>query len=133
VSVTIRAFQKDGTAAAGSTPVPLAIGRNGHKAAFVGQLIADLPEGFTGVLDLSSSTPFAALTQRSQTNSRGDFLLTTFPIADANQAAPAPIVFPQIAVGGGYTTQFFLLSAAGAANMTISFFGDTGAPLALGK
>ena len=64
---------------------------------------------------------------------RGDFLLTTFPIVDIVHPAPAAIFFPQIADGGGYTTEFILLSATGAANETISLFGDTGAPLPIGK
>jgi hypothetical protein len=39
----------------------------------------------------------------------------------------------EIAAGGGYTTQFILLSAGPSAAMTISFFGDTGSALAIGK
>ncbi len=46
--------------------------------------------------------PFAALTMRSLNNERNDFLLTTFPTADVNWAAPAPIVFPQPVAGGGF-------------------------------
>jgi len=44
-----------------------------------------------------------------------------------------PIVFPQIADGGGYMTQFILLSAGGASSTTLSFYGDDGRPLAVGK
>jgi len=104
---------------------------NGHTAAFVGELITGLPEGFTGVAELSSATPFVALTLRSLTNGRGDFLLTTFPIADANQSAPTPIVFPHIATGGGYTTQFIMISAGGDGSVFLSFYGDDGLPVAL--
>jgi hypothetical protein len=97
-------------------------------------LIAGLPSGFTGVLDISSSTPFVALTLRFLTNARGDFLLTTFPIADFNQPAPKPIVFPQIADGGGFKTEFIELSASGAVTtLTLSLFGDNGATFSLGK
>ena len=54
---------------------------NGHAAAFVRQFVSGLPSDFKGVLDISSAAPFAALTLRALTNSRNDFLLTTFPVA----------------------------------------------------
>jgi len=56
--------------------------------------------------------------------------MTTFPVADANQPAPAPIVFPHIVDGGGYTTQFILISAGGAADSTLFFYNQTGLPSA---
>lgn len=59
--------------------------------------------------------------------------MTTFPVADATSPAPAPIVFPQIAISGGYATQFILLNTAGASNTTIKFFGENGLALAVGK
>jgi hypothetical protein len=106
---------------------------HGHEAKFAGQFIPSLPAGFTGVLDVSAPTPFVALTLRALSNTRGDFLLTTFPVADANQPAPAPLIFPQIADGGGYHTQFILLSTGGSASTTFNFYGDDGAPLTVGK
>jgi hypothetical protein len=102
-------------------------------AALRRQLISGLPADFTGVLDLLSPSPFVALTLRSLTNSRGNFLLTTFPIADATQPAPAPIVFPQLADGGGNITEFILLSTSGASSMTLIFYGEDSTPLAMGK
>ena len=83
--------------------------------------------------DITSATPFAALTLRSLDNERNDFLMTTFPIADADRAAPSPVVFPQIADGGGFVTEFILLDAGGASKMTLSFFDSEGRPLAVGK
>jgi hypothetical protein len=83
--------------------------------------------------DPGNSTPIVALTMRSLYNERNDFLMTTFPIADANQPAPSPIVFPQIADGGGYVTQFILLSAGGSSAETFNFYGEDGTPLAIGK
>jgi hypothetical protein len=103
----------------------------GHAAAFANQFIQGLPEGFTGVLDISSTAPFAALTLRSLVNERNDFLMTTFPIADMTRTAPSPIVFPHIVDGGGYVTQFILLSPGGAASTTLSLYDESGAPLDL--
>lgn len=132
VSVTLKAFGTDGSTPAG--PVEqVNMNVNGHTAKFVSQLISGLPANFTGVLDISSSSPFVALTLRSLNNSRGDFLLTTFPIADATKPAPAPIIFPQIADGGGYTTEFIFLSPVGASSLSLGFFGQDGLPLAIGN
>jgi YD repeat-containing protein len=130
-SVSVGAFRNDGATGVGSSQGPLALPARGHTAKFVGELISGLPSDFTGVLDISSDKPFLALTLRSLYNSRGDFLLTTFPIADLNRPAPSPVVFPQIADGGGFVTQFILLSAGGGVTTTINLFGDDGAPLSV--
>jgi hypothetical protein len=132
-SITIKAFQADGMTSAGTSNGPLSLAANGHDAQFADQLIAGLPTGFTGILDISSTMPFAALTVRSLINENNDFLITTFPVADMNQSAPSPIVFPQIADGGGYVTQFILLSAGGASSATIGYYGNDGTPLAVGR
>jgi hypothetical protein len=132
-NVVLQAFQLDGSTPAGNGSVTVTISGNGHKAAFADEFISGLPAGFTGVLDISSPTPFAALTLRSTINQRGDFLLTTFPIADINQTAPTPIIFPHIADGGGYTTEFILLNPSGPSNTSLRFLGESGAPLPVGK
>jgi YD repeat-containing protein len=133
INVTLKAFQSDGTTTAGSGPLSLDLNARGHRAQFVGQMISNLPDGFKGVLEITASAPYVALTLRSLVNSRGDFLLTTFPIADLNEPAPEPIVFPQIADGGGYTTELILLSSGGAAQTTIRFLADDGTPLSVGR
>ncbi len=89
--------------------------------------------GFVSLNIIRSAMPFAALTMRSLTNERGDYLLTTFPVADANRAAPSPVVFPQIADGGGCVPQSILLSAGGASSEKLNFYGEIEAPLAVGK
>jgi photosystem II stability/assembly factor-like uncharacterized protein len=126
--IAINAFQTDGVSAAGTSKGPILLPACGYNAAFADQLIAGLPEGFTGILDISSPAPFAALTLRGLVNERDDFLMTTFPVADAGREPSSPMVFPQIANGGGYTTQFILISASGAAGATIHFYDETGSP-----
>jgi Leucine-rich repeat (LRR) protein len=130
---TINAYEKDGVTAAGTSKPPVPLPASGYKAAFADEFVTGLPAGFTGVLDISSTVPFAALTLRSLNNERGDFLMTTFPVADANQPAPSPIVFPQIADGGGYATQIMLISAGQSASTTVSFYDENGAPVDFGK
>jgi trimeric autotransporter adhesin len=132
-NIMIGAYQTDGVTAAGTSNGPLPLVPYGHGSRFAEQLITGLPAGFTGLLDISSTTPFAALTVRSLINENNDYLMTTFPVADMNQAAPSPIVFPQIADGGGYATQFILLGAGEASSATIHYYNNDGAPLAVGK
>ena len=67
-----------------------------------------------------------------RTTENDDYLITTFPIVDMNNPATSPMVFPQIADGGGYVTEIFLLSP-GQTEANIDFFGETGDPLAIGN
>jgi hypothetical protein len=127
-SIAIHAYQSDGVTVAGAGYGPISLVGSGYVAKFADQFISGLPAGFTGVLDVSSTTPFAALTLRSLVNERDDFLMTTFPIADANQPAPSPIVFPQIVDGGGYFTQFILISAGEASSTTLYTYDESGTP-----
>ncbi len=135
-SIAIHAFKTDGVTGVGTSRGPLRLVYYGHDAKFADQFISGLPAGFKGVLDIRSATPFAtpfaALTLRSLNNERNDFLMTTVPVADANQAAPSPIVFPQVADGDGYITEFILVSAAYAAEITLDYYDESGAPADLG-
>ncbi len=65
--------------------------------------------------------------------SRRDFLLTTFPVAAQTRPAPAPVVFPQVAVGGGYTTELVVMAAGGPSKLILSFYGEDGIPLPVAK
>jgi len=132
-TITFKAYQSDGVTGIGTNRDPFQIPANGHIARFANELVSFLPTDFTGVLDITSSTPLAALTMRSLYNERNEFLLTTFPIADMIQSAPSPMVFPQIADGGGYVTQFILIGAGGASGVTLNFYGQDGKPLPVGK
>jgi hypothetical protein len=125
-TMTLRAYQSDGVSSAGDGPTIIQLSANGHRSAFINQLIAELPSGFTGILDLQSSTPFAALTLRSLFNSRNDFLLSTFPVADFGGSAPAPIVFPQIAAGEGYQTELLFLNTGNDTDAILNCVGDDG-------
>jgi photosystem II stability/assembly factor-like uncharacterized protein len=124
--ISIHAFHSDGITEAGISQGPILLPDNGYIAAFADQFVEVLPEDFTGVLDIVSTTPFAALTLRSLLNERHDFLMTTFPVADATRPAPSPIVFPQIADGGGYITEFILISSGQAASTTLLFYDENG-------
>jgi hypothetical protein len=128
-SIAINAFQKDGITAVGTSKGPIPMPMNGYNAAFADDFATGLPAEFTGVLDISSTKPFAALTLRTLVNERDEFLMTSFPVADANHSGPSPIVFPHIVDGGGYSTEFILLSPSGAASTTLYLYDDSGAPV----
>jgi hypothetical protein len=129
--VRMKAYPMDGVSLMGEAQVPL--DPNGYAAAFADGFIKPLPAGFSGVLDISSETPFAALTLRTLLNERQEFLMTTFPVADMEIDAPSPIVFPQVVDGGGYVTQFIFISPTGASIATLSYWDETGSPLFIGK
>jgi hypothetical protein len=132
ISVSVAALGLDGSAIPGATStVPLTI--NGHSAKFAREFLPNLPPDFRGMIEISSSSPFAALTLRSLINSRGDFILTTLPVADLLVPAPMPILFPQIANGGGYTTEFILLGTGPSANLALDLMRSDGTPLPVGK
>jgi hypothetical protein len=129
-SLTLTAYQLDGSSLIGWGAA--LVHPNGHAAQFAAQFVPSIPAGFTGVLEITSDSPFVALTLRSLTNVRGEFLLTAFPIADLTQPAP-PAIFPQIADGNGYVTQFILLSPSTGLGATLRFFDSNGAALAIGR
>jgi hypothetical protein len=132
-SIVVNAFQKDGVTAVGDSKQRDPLPANGYTAAFADGFVTGLPEEFTGVLDISSTRPFAALTLRSLDNERGDFLMTTFPVADANQTAPSPVVFPHIADGGGYVTQFIMISSGQPASTILNYYEENGVPTDFGN
>src|SRR5206468_2142692 len=60
--------------------------------------------------------PVGVLALRGFTNERGEFLMTTLPVADLNApASMAAVVFPHSASGAGWMTQIVLVNTANAA------------------
>jgi len=129
VEVNLHAYQIDGTSPAGSGSGVIPLSGYGHSSAFVSEMIAGLPDDFTGILDIEASTPFAALTMRALMNERNDFLVATIPTADVTRSAPVPIIFPQIAAGGGYQTEFIFIDTGTGASLTIDCLDAAGESL----
>jgi len=110
----------------------------GQRAMFLNQIpgFTGLPSSFQGQLRISTNTPSGLVVTglAGRFNERGDFLITTTAAVDETSApSRAELFFPQIADGGGYTTQFILLSGlpdqihAG----RFRFFSSSGQPLDL--
>ncbi len=131
--ITVKVFGADGSSSPVGSEVLVQLKPKGHSAKFADELIKELPPGFTGVLDVSSQTPFIILALRSIVTDGKDVRLSTFLPADLTLKPPTPIVFPQVVDGNGYATEFLLLGAGTPGTATIRFFGETGLPLAIGK
>jgi hypothetical protein len=112
-TATLELSNLDGTPAAQPAAVPLP--GNGQVAMFLDQVFANLSLPFQGVLRVSGGTPagFSVVGLRTRTNERGDFLITTTPPTNENDPpSSTELLFPHLANGGGYTTQFILFSGA---------------------
>jgi len=123
------------------TPAGLAdvvVPARGQLALFLNQFpgFSVLPSNFQGALRISTSTPAAisVIGLRGRYNERRDFLVATTPAVNESVASPAgETLFPYIAEGGGYTTQFILSSppAGRASSGWLRFYTPSGLPLNL--
>ena len=117
----------------GSTSLPL-VG-NGQTAKFLNEIFPSVSLPLKGVLRVSTSgSNIAVVGLRERYNERGDFLITTTPPTNENApAGTAPLFFPHIVNGGGYTTQFVLFSGAAgqSASGSINFVNQNATPLGL--
>src|SRR5439155_18012181 len=86
-----------------------------------------------GSLEVTSSKPVSVVALRLTTNQRGETLLTTTPTADLSASLTnAPVYFPQLADGGGFTTTLILLNTSnGTEAGTLAIFDDNGTPITL--
>jgi hypothetical protein len=84
----------------------------GQTSQFFSTLFTQLPNPFKGVLRVTTnSSGISIVGVRTHVNERNDFLVTTIP--PSNEAAPATsseLLFPDLANGGGYTSQFIVFS-----------------------
>ncbi len=107
---------------------------NGHLAVFLNEIpgLHNVPRSFRGVLRVSSNTLIAAIGLRERYNERGDFVVSATPaIAENTPATTDQLVFPHVVAGGGYTTEFILMSSGGASEGTVILTSQSGAELPL--
>jgi hypothetical protein len=123
------------TGYAGSTTVAA----SGHLSLFLNQIpsFQNLPASFRGVLRVTSNSPITAIGVRARYNERRDLLVSTTPAIGIGAGSTAQeLVFPHIAIGDGYTTEFILMNPngglfSGTATGSISFTTQTGSELTL--
>ncbi|MGI8785709.1 MAG: IPT/TIG domain-containing protein [Acidobacteriota bacterium] len=131
MAVTFDLFDRNGVHLGATTQtLPAA----GHLAKLASELFPGLPEGFTGLIEITSPLPIVPITLKLTTNARGDRLLTSLPVADLSRPNLATsLVFPQIAFGSGFSTRLIFISTdkAKASAGRLNFFQSAGNALAV--
>ena len=80
-----------------------------------------------GTFTFASSAPIAAVGLRGITNERGDFLMTTLPVAELGTTPPENTTIAHFADGGGWVTQVVLVNPSDSSiTGTLQFIGRTG-------
>src|SRR5207253_7244043 len=78
-----------------------------------------------GTFTFSSSVPVSVVALRGFTNERSEFLITTLPVTSLSTAPEQTVIFPQLADGGGWSTQIVLVNPTdNDLTGTIEFFGQ---------
>jgi len=117
------------------TSQPLQVPAAGQFAVFLNQVpgFETLSAPFEGVLGVAAASPsgITATGFRAIYNERGNILFTTTGPLIENAGTSAQLVFPHIAEGGGYTTQFVVIGGmSGQANTgLLRFYNQDGNPL----
>jgi hypothetical protein len=118
-------------------PTSVMVPGNGQVAMFLNQVpgFSVVPPTFQGVVRISttSANSISVVGLRGRYNERRDFLLATTPAINENVINREQTLFPYIAEGGGYTTQFILMSPSGGSSSSgwLRFYSQTGVPLNL--
>ena len=117
------------------TSQPLQVPANGQVALFLNQVpgLETLAAPFEGVVTVVATSPQAVTAAGFLTlyNERGNILYTTTGPLFENAATPSQLVFPHIAEGGGYTTQFVVIGGISGQATTgaVRFFTEQGSSL----
>ena len=128
VNFELRRLDGSSTGLSASVTIP----SGGQIARFANELLSGFPPSFQGILRLTATSPVTVTSLRGRYNERGDFLITTSPPwNEASDSKSPQMVFPHIASGAGYTTQFILFGTATgqSASGSLQFFTRDGAPL----
>jgi hypothetical protein len=131
VTVSLDLTGLNGTIASPSASIT--IPATGQVSMFLNEIpeFSSLATPFQGILRISTSSAagISMIGLRGRFNERGDFLMATMP--SVNEDAPklnGESVFPHIASGEGYTTQFILINQA-ITSGHVRFFSQSGDPL----
>jgi hypothetical protein len=134
-NVTFDVTDLTGGSISGIAPVTISLAANGQTAKFLSDIFPSLPSPFKGILRITTtSAGLSVVGLRTRINERDDFLITTTPPSNESRTTTmAPMFFPQVADGGGYTTEFVVFSGSpGQASAGIlEFVNQSGLPFAL--
>lgn len=107
---------------------------SGHLAIFTHELFPGLPATFAGLMEIRSPSELNPITLKLTINKKDEQILTTLPVADLNKPpAVSSAVFPQIAIGGGFSTRLIFISASTTSIMSgrMAFFKSDATPMVL--
>ena len=127
VNVNFELRRLDGSSTGLSASVTIPSG--GQIARFANELLSGFPPAFQGILRLTATSPVTVTSLRGRYNERGDFLITTSPPWNEASNSTTQMLFPHIASGAGYATQFILFAGGQSATGSLNFFTRDGAPM----
>ena len=101
------------------------IAAGGQIAKFLNQDPFNSGDNVNGTFTFTSDVPVSVVALRGLSNERGDFLITTLPVAPLATTATATGFFPHFADGGGWTTQVILVNPTdGTLTGNVQFFSQ---------
>ena len=129
-TVTVDLINADGSPSGirGTLRIPA----SGQTSTFVDQIpgFERMESPFSGTVLITSENPVSVTGLRGRYNEASNFLVTTLPVIPDGPAGNAERVFPHLADGEGYSTQFILInSGSNPAAGAINFFNRQGQPL----
>jgi hypothetical protein len=110
---------------------------NRQITSFFNQQPFNLSASMEGTLTFNSSIPVNVAAFRKFSNERGESLLTMLPVGEVGQVSSAPVIFPDVVQGGGWTSQFIFTNPTDAPLVgSLQFFnqkagGTSGTPMML--
>ena len=101
------------------------IAAGGQIAKFLNQDPFNSGDNVNGTFTFNSDVPISVVALRGFTNERGEFLITTLPVAALATTSTATGLFPHFADGGGWTTQVILVNPTdGTLTGNVQFFSQ---------
>jgi sugar lactone lactonase YvrE len=128
-NVTFTLLDRYGTAEGTATRT---IPPRGQLSIFAHELFPNLSDGYTGTLEIASTSAINAITLKLTTNALGEQVLTTLPVADLDRPpGTSTLIFPQVAIGQGFSTRLILINGSTTARSagTLGFFRSDGTAL----
>ena len=111
-------------------PGTLTIPPNGQFARFLDEPPFRAGNLTNSTLTFSSDVGIGAIALRGYTNERSEFLMTTLPVIEPLPRPSSTTVFPQFAVGEGWTTEVLLLNPGETTLTGTVLLHSSGLPLA---
>ena len=138
-TVTFELTNLDGSTTGLPAAATINVPASGHKGQFLADIFpSGLPNPFKGVLRISTTaTGISVVGLRARYNERVSaeaFIITTTPpTLETASPSSAEFLFPDLANGGGYTTQFILFSGTAGQTATgnLRFVKPDGTPFSL--